>query len=148
MQRWFDLSDPAMEETLYDVPLSREFAGFDGAMARLSDETTILGFRHLLEAHGIAAQILAVANEILSDKRLLLKVGSAVDATFIGAPRSTKNGSGSRDSEMQSTQRQFGYVKTQYRELARNAAQITKLLALSNRWMMRKVMHQKRYRSR
>ena len=90
-----------MEEALYDVPLYREFAGLDRAMTRLPDETTILRFRHLLEAHGIAAQILAVVNEILSDKGLMLKAGSAVDATLIAAPSSTKNGSGTRDPEMQ-----------------------------------------------
>jgi IS5 family transposase len=94
-----------MEEALYDVPLYREFAGLDGGMTRLPDETTILRFRHLLEAHGIAAQILAVVNELLSDKGLMLKAGSAVDATLIAAPSSTKNGSGTRDPEMQSTQK-------------------------------------------
>jgi IS5 family transposase len=64
-----------------------------------------LRFRHLLEAHGIAAQILAVVNELLSEKGLMLKAGSAVDATLIAAPSSTKNGSGTRDPEMQSTQK-------------------------------------------
>jgi IS5 family transposase len=105
LQQWFSLSDPAMEEALYDVPLYREFAGLDGANSRLPDETTILRFRHLLEAHGIAAQILAVVNEILRDKGLMLKAGSAVDATLVAAPSSTKNGSGTRDPEMQSTQK-------------------------------------------
>ncbi len=105
LQQWFGLSDPAMEEALYDVPLYREFAGLDGAITRLPDETTILRFRHLLEAHGIAAQILAVVSEILSNKGLMLKAGSAVDATLIAAPSSTKNGSGTRDPEMQSTQK-------------------------------------------
>ena len=100
MQQWFGLSDPAMEEALYDVPLYREFAGLDGGMTRLPDETTILRFRHLLEAHGIAAQMLGLINDILSEKGLLLKAGSAVDATLIAAPSSTKNGSGTRDPEM------------------------------------------------
>ena len=105
LQQWFGLSDPAMEEALYDVPVYREFAGLDGGMTRLPDETTILRFRHLLEAHGIAAQILAVVNELLNEKGLMLKAGSAVDATLIAAPSSTKNGSGTRDPEMQSTQK-------------------------------------------
>jgi IS5 family transposase len=72
LQQWFGLSDPAMEEALYDVPLYREFAGLDGGMTRLPDETTILRFRHLLEAHGIAAQILAVVNGLLKEKGLML----------------------------------------------------------------------------
>ena len=49
MQQWFGLSDPAMEEALFDVPLYREFAGLDNWMTRLPDESTILRFRHLLE---------------------------------------------------------------------------------------------------
>jgi len=105
MQQWFGLSDPAMEEALYDVPLYREFAGLDEGMTRLPDESTILRFRHLLETHGLAAQMLALINEILSEKGLMLKAGSAVDATLISAPSSTKNGSGKRDPEMHQTKK-------------------------------------------
>jgi IS5 family transposase len=105
MQQWFGLSDPAMEEALYDVALYREFAGLGEGMTRLPDESTILRFRHLLEAHGLAAQMLAVVNEILSEKGLMLKAGSAVDATLISAPTSTKNGSGKRDAEMHQTKK-------------------------------------------
>ena len=105
MQQWFGLSDPAMEEALYDVPLYREFAGLDEGMTRLPDESTILRFRHLLETHGLAAQMLALINEILSEKGLMLKAGSAVDATLISAPSSTKNGSGKRHPEMHQTKK-------------------------------------------
>ncbi|MFB9124398.1 IS5 family transposase [Paraburkholderia dipogonis] len=105
MQQWFGLSDPAMEEALYDVPLYREFAGLDEGMTRLPDESTILRFRHLLETHGLAAQMLTLVNEILSEKGLMLKAGSAVDATLISAPSSTKNGSGTRDPEMHQTKK-------------------------------------------
>jgi IS5 family transposase len=105
MQQWFGLSDPAMEEALYDVPLYREFAGLDEGMTRLPDESTILRFRHLLETHGLAAQMLTLVNEILSEKGLMLKTGSAVDATLISAPSSTKNGSGTRDPEMHQTKK-------------------------------------------
>ncbi|MFM0101901.1 IS5 family transposase [Paraburkholderia nemoris] len=105
MQQWFGLSDPAMEEALYDVPLYRDFAGLDGGMTRLPDESTILRFRHLLEAHGLAVQMLALVNEILSGKGLMLKAGSVVDATLISAPNSTKNASGTRDPEMHQTKK-------------------------------------------
>jgi IS5 family transposase len=105
LQQWFSLSDPAMEEALYDVPLYREFAGLDGGMTRLPDESTILRFRHLLEAHGLAAQMLTLITGILGDKGLMLKAGSAVDATLISAPTSTKNASGSRDPEMHQTKK-------------------------------------------
>nr|WP_321574363.1 IS5 family transposase [Paraburkholderia franconis] len=92
-------------EALYDVPLYREFAGLDGGMVRLPDESTILRYRHLLEIHGLAAQMLALVNEILTEKGLMLKAGSAVDATVIAAPSSTRTGSGTRDPEMHSTQK-------------------------------------------
>ncbi|MGF6483257.1 IS5 family transposase [Paraburkholderia sp. JPY419] len=74
-------------------------------MTRLPDESTILRFRHLLETHGLAAQMLTRVNEILSEKGLMLKVGSAVDATLVSAPTSTKNGSGTREPEMHQTKK-------------------------------------------
>jgi transposase, IS5 family len=99
MQQWFTLSDPSMEEALHDVPLFREFAGL-GWDTRLPDESTILRFRHLLEEHKLAEQMLATVNELLRDKGLMLKAGTVVDATLIAAPSSTKNQSGQRDPEM------------------------------------------------
>ena len=71
MQQWFTLSDPAMEEALHDVPLFREFAGLTWDTA-VPDETTILRFRRLLEEHKLAPQILALINELISAKGLLL----------------------------------------------------------------------------
>ena len=100
MQQWFTLSDPAMEEALHDMPLFREFAGLDSWTARLPDESTILRFRHLLEKHKLAAQILGVVNELLREKGLMLRAGTVVDATLIAAPSSTKNADGERDPEM------------------------------------------------
>jgi len=100
LQQWFGLSDPAMEEALHDVPLYREFAGLDNWTVRLPDESTILRFRHLLEKHKLAAEILALVNGILRDKGLMLRAGTVVDATLISAPSSTKNASGERDPEM------------------------------------------------
>jgi transposase, IS5 family len=100
LQQWFGLSDPAMEEALHDVPLYREFAGLDNWTVRLPDESTILRFRHLLEKHKLAAEILALVNDILRDKGVMLRAGTVVDATLISAPSSTKNASGERDPEM------------------------------------------------
>lgn len=100
MQQWFTLSDPAMEESLHDVPLFREFARLEGIDARLPDETTILRFRHLLERHKLAEQLLATINDMLRQQGLMLRTGTVVDATLIAAPSSTKNGSGERDPEM------------------------------------------------
>jgi transposase, IS5 family len=100
LQQWFGLSDPAMEEALHDVPLYREFAGLGDGVSRLPDETTILRFRHLFEAHDLAVDMLCVVNDILQAKGLLLRTGTAVDATLIAAPSSTKNLEGERDPEM------------------------------------------------
>ena len=105
LQQWFSLSDPAMEEALHDVPLYRDFTGLDGAAPRLPDETTILRFRHLLEAHDLAARMLATVNDLLQAKGLMLRAGTAVDATLIAAPSSTKNNEGKRDPEMHQTKK-------------------------------------------
>ena len=99
LQQWFSLSDPAMEEAFFDVPLFREFARLD-EFVRLPDESTILRFRHRLEKHKLADAILATVNDVLSSQCLLLREGSAVDATLIAAPSSTKNKDGKRDPEM------------------------------------------------
>jgi transposase, IS5 family len=104
MQQWFTLSDPAMEEALHDMPLFREFAHLNYS-TRLPDESTILRFRHLLEEHKLADQILDEVNALLSHKGLLLKAGTVVDATLIAAPSSTKNQHGERDPEMHQTKK-------------------------------------------
>jgi len=109
MQQWFGLSDPAMEEALHDVPLCREFARLDDAAARLPDETTILRFRRLLEKHSLAVDMLRVVNDLLLRKGLMLRNGTAVDATLIAAPSSTKNADAERDPEMKQTKKGNNY---------------------------------------
>lgn len=104
MQQWFTLSDPAMEESLHDVPLFREFAGLNWD-SRIPDESTILRFRHLLEKNELSQKILATVNELLGGKGLMLKVGTVVDATLIAAPSSTKNKTGERDPEMKQSKK-------------------------------------------
>jgi len=104
LQQWFSLSDPAMEESFFDVPLYREFARLD-AHGRLPDESTILRFCHRLEKHKLADGILASVNDLLRSQGLLLKEGSAVDATLIAAPSSTKNSAGEQDPEMYQTKK-------------------------------------------
>jgi transposase, IS5 family len=104
MQQWFTLSDPAMEEAFFDTPLYREFAQLQ-EFGRLPDESTILRFRHRLEKHKLAEQILQTVNELLTERGLLLKVGTAVDASLISAPTSTKNKDKKRDPEMHSSKK-------------------------------------------
>jgi len=105
LQQFFGLSDPAMEEALHDVPLYREFTRLDVGMSRMPDESTILRFRHFLEAHQLGAALLATVNAELSRKGLLLRQGTVVDATLIAAPSSTKNQSGQRDPDMHQTKK-------------------------------------------
>lgn len=104
LQQWFGLSDLAMEEALFDTPLYRDFVGLS-SVERMPDRVSILRFRHLLEAHQLAPQILAVVNATLADKGLMLKSGTVVDATLIAAPSSTKNKNGERDPEMHQTKK-------------------------------------------
>jgi len=100
MQHWFNLSDPAMEDSLYDSESMRRFAGIELAEDAVPDESTILRFRRLLEQHRLSEKIFAQIRKLLEGKRLLLKSGTIVDATIIEAPTSTKNAEGERDPEM------------------------------------------------
>ena len=104
LQQWFTLSDPGMEEAFFDTPLYREFAQLE-EFGRLPDESTILRFRHRMEKHKLAERILVTVNELLIERGLLLKAGTAVDATLIAAPTSTKNKDRSRDPEMHSSKK-------------------------------------------
>ena len=104
MQNWFGLSDPAMEEALYENTPMRVFARLSTSKP-IPDETTILHFRHLLEENDLAPEILRRVNAHLSRKGLMLKRGSIVDATIIAAPSSTKNAEGERDPEMHQTKK-------------------------------------------
>ena len=104
LQQWFGLSDVAMEEALFDVPLYRQFAGL-GGMSRLPARVSILRFRHVLERHDLAPQMLQAVNATLAAQGLLLKEGTAIDATLIAAPSSTKNSTGTRDPEMHQTKK-------------------------------------------
>lgn len=104
MQNWFALSDPAMEEALYEIASLRNFAGLN-LSEPIPDETTILNFRHMLEESDLAEDIFKQVNAHLARKGLLLKRGSIVDATIIAAPSSTKNAEGERDPEMHQTKK-------------------------------------------
>jgi IS5 family transposase len=83
LRQWFALSDPAMEEARHDMPVFREFAKLGDGVSRLPDETSILRFRHFLEKHNLATDMLRVVNDILQAKGLMMKKGTVVDATLI-----------------------------------------------------------------
>jgi IS5 family transposase len=105
MQQWYALSDPAMEDALYEIESMRRFAGLELNEDAIPDETTILKFRRFLEQHGLAAKILDAVNAHLSGKGLLLRQGTIVDATIIQAPSSTKNADKRRDPDMRQTKK-------------------------------------------
>jgi len=102
MQNGFRLSDPGTEEALYEVASVRQFARLS-LLGAIPDESTILHFRHLLEQHELAEQILQRVNAHLQRKGLLVKPGTMVDATIIEAPSSTEDASGERDPQMHQT---------------------------------------------
>ncbi|WP_372358879.1 IS5 family transposase [Xanthomonas sp. NCPPB 4037] len=104
LQQWYALSDPAMEEALHEIPTLRRFAQL-GGLDNVPDETTILNFRRLLEAHGLAARMLEAVNAHLARKGQSLRSGTIVDATLIAAPSSTKNADHARDPEMHQTKK-------------------------------------------
>ena len=97
---WFNLSDAACEDSLYDVPVFREFCRIDLGRERVPDATTLLHFRHLLEANNLGAALFAKVGELLLANGMKLSGGTIVDATLIAAPPSTKNKDKSRDPEM------------------------------------------------
>jgi transposase, IS5 family len=98
LQLFYNLSDPGMEDALYEVESMRRFAGI--SLDRVPDETTILNFRHLLERHELGKKLFKEINAHLHDNGLMLREGTIVDATIIAAPTSTKNQEGERDSAM------------------------------------------------
>ncbi|WP_308365307.1 MULTISPECIES: IS5 family transposase [unclassified Microbulbifer] len=104
MQLFYNLSDPAMEDSLYEIESMRHFAGLT-LTDRIPDETTILNFRHLLEEHQLGRQLFEEIKGHLNDHGMLLREGSIVDATIISAPSSTKNREKARDPEMHQTKK-------------------------------------------
>jgi IS5 family transposase len=100
LQQWFNLSDPAVEEALYDSGVMRSFVGIDLGCEPVPDETTVCKFRHLLEGHGLGGEMLETVNLHLQSQGVRITTGTIVDATIIHAPSSTKNREQQRDPEM------------------------------------------------
>src|SRR5437764_5859184 len=99
LQLWCGLSDPTVEEALYDSRAMRAFVGIDLGREPVPDETTVMRFRHLLEEHKLGAKIFEEVGRVLQRRGLRLSKGTIVDATIIAAPSSTKNADGERDPE-------------------------------------------------
>jgi IS5 family transposase len=105
LQHWFNLSDPAVEEALYDSPTMRAFVGIDLGREPVPDETTVCKFRHLLEEHGLGQAMFETVARHLRAHGVTVSTGTIVDATIIAAPSSTKNATGTRDPEMHQTKK-------------------------------------------
>src|SRR6202049_104881 len=105
LQQWFNLSDPAVEETLYDSAVMRQFVGIDLGHEPVPDETTACKFRHLLGEHQLGEQILGTVNLHLQAQGVRITTGTIVDATILHAPSSTKNREQQRDPEMHQTKK-------------------------------------------
>ena len=105
LQHWFQLSDPAAEEAIYDSKAFRDFVGIDLGVEPSPDETTILRFRHLLEKHNLGKKLFKTIGDYLEKHGLKVNRGTIVDATIIEAPTSTKNQKKARDPEMKQTKK-------------------------------------------
>jgi transposase, IS5 family len=105
LQQWFNLSDPAVEETLYDSQAMRRFVGIDLGREPVPDETTVCRFRHLLEEHDLGRPLFDEVQRHLAAKGLRVATGTIVDATIINAPSSTKNADKAHDPEMHQTKK-------------------------------------------
>ena len=105
LQQWFNLSDPAVEEALYDSSAMRRFVGIDLGREPVPDETTVCRFRHLLEEHDLGQQLFDEVQRHLAANGLRVATGTIVDATIISAPSSTKNADKARDPEMHQTKK-------------------------------------------
>lgn len=105
LQHWFELSDPAVEEALYDSRAMRRFVGIDLGQEPVPDETTVCKFRHLMERHNLGDELFRLVNVYLSENGLKVSRGTIVDASIINAPTSTKNKQNKRDPDMHQTRK-------------------------------------------
>ena len=115
LQIWFNLSDPATEDAIYDSYAMRKFTGIDFMTEAVPDETTLCKFRHLLETNDLNKLFFDAINRVMAQTGHMMKGGTIVDAAIISAPSSTKNADKARDPEMHQTKKgnewKFGVQK-------------------------------------
>lgn len=105
LQNWFNLSDEGIEDAIYDSYAFRKFMKIDFFNTQVPDATTLCKFRKLLVDHGIQKQYFKAISDFLQEHGYMLKGGTIVDATIIGASPSTKNAAKQRDPEMHQTKK-------------------------------------------
>ena len=142
LQIWFNLSDPATEDAIYDSYAMRKFTGIDFMTEAVPDETTLCKFRHLLEENGLNKLFFDAINRVMVQTGHMMKGGTIVDATIINAPSSTKNAPKARGPEMHQTKKgnewrfgmkcQFGYRKVAYRGLKKDENRLYAMFACAN----------------
>ena len=98
LQKWFNLSDPMLEEMLLDRLSFRRFIGLR-MEDNTPDETTFVVFRKRLRKHGHISTLFDKTIEILKERGVVLEEGTCVDATIIETSRGRKrdDGSSTRD---------------------------------------------------
>jgi transposase, IS5 family len=105
LQQWYGLADEALEDALYDSQALRDFVGIDLSRESVPDATTLLKFRRLLQDNDLTRALFDEINAHLSERGLLMRAGTILDATIIAAPSSTKNQDKARDPEMHQTKK-------------------------------------------
>lgn len=93
-QQCLELSAEGIEDTHYDSYAVRKVVGADLGADEVPDATTLLKFRRLLESHELTRAIFETINAHLSERGLMMRQGTIVDATLIAAPASTRNARG------------------------------------------------------
>ncbi|MCB1979538.1 MAG: IS5 family transposase [Burkholderiaceae bacterium] len=105
VQQWYGLADEALEDAVSDSAAIRSFVGIDLGREEAPDATTVLKFRRRLEDNHLTEVMFAQINAHLSERGLMMREGTMVDATIINAPSSTKNERKERDPEMHQTKK-------------------------------------------
>ena len=105
LQIWFNLSDPATADAIYDSYAMRKFTEIDFMTEAVPDETTLCKFRHLLEKNERNKLFFGAINRVMVQTGHMMKGGTIVDATIVNAPSSTKNAQKARDPEMHQTKK-------------------------------------------
>lgn len=103
LQHWYGYSDTGIENALHDIPMPQRFAGLDAGTTRMPDQMMILNSHHLLEAQQLAENLFQEVVSLLTERGLILREGTIVDATLIAAPPAANNQPCKRDPEMTSS---------------------------------------------
>lgn len=84
LQQWYGLSDPGLEEALFDRLSFRRFAGLS-LDETVPDHSTFSRFRKQLSTHGLTDKLLEEVNRQLDAHGLILRQGTLIDASIIQA---------------------------------------------------------------